>query len=131
VIAARSAFQTRVKAHCSWSQEEVAKKSQVKLSFVALVFFAAMPVFAIAESLNCVSTTFNLVSPNDKVCVTHFEDPNVSGVTCYISPRLEKPDGASRLVSTKIHRFLLFHAGKQVPYLSTSPNWWKKRRCLG
>jgi CreA protein len=57
----------------------------VKLSFIALVFFAAMPVFAKAESLSCVSTTFSLVSPNDKVCVTHFEDPNVSGVTCYIS----------------------------------------------
>jgi catabolite regulation protein CreA len=57
----------------------------VKLSTIALVFFAAMPVFAKAESLSCVSTTFNLASPNDKVCVTHFEDPNVSGVTCYIS----------------------------------------------
>jgi CreA protein len=44
-----------------------------------------MPVFATAESLNCVSMTFNLVSPNGTVCVTHFEDPNVSGVTGYIS----------------------------------------------
>jgi CreA protein len=57
----------------------------VKLSFIALVFFAAMPVFAKAESLSCVSTTFSLVSPNDKVCVTHFEDPKVLGVTFYIS----------------------------------------------
>ena len=59
--------------------------SQVKLSFSVLVIFVAMSVSTKAESLSCVSTTFNLVSPNDKVCVTHFEDPNVSGVTCYIS----------------------------------------------
>jgi CreA protein len=59
--------------------------SHVKLSFSVLVIFVAMSVSTKAESLSCVSTTFNLVSPNDKVCVTHFEDPNVSGVTCYIS----------------------------------------------
>jgi CreA protein len=59
--------------------------SQVKLSFSVLVIFVAMSVSTKAESLSCVSTTFNFVSPNDKVCVTHFDDPNVSGVTCYIS----------------------------------------------
>ena len=59
--------------------------SHVKLSFSVLVIFVAMSVSTKAESLSCVSTTFNFVSPNDKVCVTHFDDPNVSGVTCYIS----------------------------------------------
>src|ERR1700730_4664430 len=59
--------------------------SPVKLLFSVLVIFVAMSVSTKAESLSCISTTFNLVSPNDKVCVTHFEDPNVSGVTCYIS----------------------------------------------
>ena len=38
-----------------------------------------------AEDLVCVSTTFNLPSPNDKVCVSSFEDPKVPGVTCFIS----------------------------------------------
>ena len=33
----------------------------------------------------CVSTTFNLLSPNDKVCVSSFDDPKVNGVTCHIS----------------------------------------------
>ena len=38
-----------------------------------------------AEDLACVSTTFNLLSPNDKVCVSDFEDPRVPGVVCHIS----------------------------------------------
>ncbi len=38
-----------------------------------------------ATDLDCVSTTFNALSPNDKVCVSVFEDPEVSGVVCHIS----------------------------------------------
>ena len=38
-----------------------------------------------ASDLGCVSTTFNLLSPNDKVCVSAFDDPRVSGVTCHVS----------------------------------------------
>jgi CreA protein len=58
----------------------------MKLSSMATVFFlVAMSAFAKADNLSCIRTTFNLLSPNDKVCVTHFEDPKVSGVTCYVS----------------------------------------------
>ena len=38
-----------------------------------------------ADDVGCTSTTFNLFSPNDKVCVQAFDDPRVSGVTCHIS----------------------------------------------
>src|ERR1700756_5538643 len=38
-----------------------------------------------ATDLECVSTTFNVLSPNDKVCVSVFEDPQVPGVVCHIS----------------------------------------------
>src|ERR1700752_4279556 len=38
-----------------------------------------------ATDLDCVSTTFNALSPNDKVCVSVFEDPQVPGVVCHIS----------------------------------------------
>ena len=38
-----------------------------------------------ADDLDCVSTTFNLLSPNDKVCISDFDDPKVPGVTCFIS----------------------------------------------
>jgi CreA protein len=57
----------------------------VKLLIAAIALTAAIPASARADELTCISTTFNLLSPNDKVCVTAFEDPKVSGVTCHIS----------------------------------------------
>jgi CreA protein len=38
-----------------------------------------------ASDLSCISTTFNALSPNDKVCVSAFDDPQVPGVACHIS----------------------------------------------
>src|SRR5262245_11519247 len=40
---------------------------------------------ASADDLACVSTTFRVLSPSDKVCLSVFDDPKVPGVTCYIS----------------------------------------------
>ena len=53
-------------------------------SIAALLLFAAMGA-ARADDIGCISTTFNLLSPNDKVCVSDFEDPEVPGVVCHIS----------------------------------------------
>ena len=57
----------------------------MKLCFMATVLFVAASAFVRADDLSCISTTFNLVSPNDKVCVTAFDDPKIPGVTCHIS----------------------------------------------
>lgn len=54
------------------------------LSITALLLLAAMGA-ARADDIGCISTTFNLLSPNDKVCVSDFEDPEVPGVVCQIS----------------------------------------------
>ena len=51
----------------------------------AAAFCFVIPSAARADNLSRVSTTFNLLSPNDKVCVNSFDDPKVAGVTCYIS----------------------------------------------
>jgi len=40
---------------------------------------------ATAETVGEVSTTFKLLSPNDKVVVEVFDDPAVDGVACYLS----------------------------------------------
>lgn len=40
---------------------------------------------ASAETIGAVSTTFKLLSPNDKVVVEVFDDPQVDGVACYLS----------------------------------------------
>jgi CreA protein len=55
----------------------------------SLVIVAALAVSSIgsahATDLGCVSTTFNVLSPNDKVCVSAFDDPKVPGIVCHIS----------------------------------------------
>ncbi len=56
---------------------------RLPLISLALLLAAACP--ARADDLPCISTTFNLLSPNDKVCVSEFDDPGVPGVACYIS----------------------------------------------
>ncbi|HKF64195.1 MAG TPA: CreA family protein [Dongiaceae bacterium] len=58
---------------------------RMKLHFMALVLLLAAMGTARADDIGCISTTFNLLSPNDKVCVSDFEDPEVPGVVCHIS----------------------------------------------
>jgi CreA protein len=57
----------------------------MKLAYMAIALFLTVPGIAKAEDVGCISTTFNLLSPNDKVCVSDFDDPKVPGVTCHIS----------------------------------------------
>jgi len=57
----------------------------MRLVLVAAMLLLAAMSMARADDLACVSTTFNLLSPNDKVCVSDFDDPKVPGVTCFIS----------------------------------------------
>ncbi len=55
------------------------------LVFGVLAILVGLTARGHADDLACVSTTFNLLSPNDKVCVSDFEDPRVPGVICHIS----------------------------------------------
>ena len=57
----------------------------MKWLFIGIVLAVASVHSAHATDLDCISTTFNLLSPNDKVCVSVFEDPHVPGVACHIS----------------------------------------------
>ena len=57
----------------------------MRLLLFALALLLAAPSLARADDLACVSTTFKLLSPNDKVCISEFDDPKVPGVTCHIS----------------------------------------------
>ncbi|MGE8500117.1 MAG: CreA family protein [Pseudomonas sp.] len=47
--------------------------------------FVAVPLLASAEEIGEVSTVFKWMGPNDKIVVEAFDDPKVSGVTCYLS----------------------------------------------
>ncbi len=55
------------------------------LMLAAWIAAVAAPGLAQAEDFECVSTTLRILSPNDKVCISEFDDPKVPGVTCYIS----------------------------------------------
>ncbi|MBR9972710.1 CreA family protein [Magnetospirillum sulfuroxidans] len=45
--------------------------------------FVANPLAA--EEIGSVSTVFKMLGPNDKIVVEAFDDPKVTGVTCYLS----------------------------------------------
>ena len=57
----------------------------MKWVFVLAVLVVMSAHSAHATDLSCVSTTFNALSPNDKVCVSAFDDPKVPGIVCHIS----------------------------------------------
>lgn len=52
---------------------------------LGLVVLLSASLGAVAETIGDVSTTFKLLSPNDKVVVDVFDDPEVDGVACYLS----------------------------------------------
>jgi CreA protein len=60
------------------------KVNSMKKSLFALAFLWVSSA-SIAETVGEVSTTFKFLSPNDKVVVEVFDDPEVSGVACYLS----------------------------------------------
>jgi CreA protein len=57
----------------------------MRLFLLSLFLVLVASSLARADDLPCISTTFNLLSPNDKVCVSEFDDLAVPGVACFIS----------------------------------------------
>ena len=58
--------------------EAIAMKRLFLAGLVAFLSVAGFAATGRADDLACVSTTFNLLSPNDKVCVSVFDDPKVA-----------------------------------------------------
>ena len=50
-----------------------------------LCTFLMLVQIAVAEEIGNVSTKFKWLGPNDKIVVEAFEDPDVTGVACYLS----------------------------------------------
>lgn len=58
------------------------------ISFIVVFALSCLSAFSFAadiDSIGSVSTNFKLVGPNDKIVLTAFDDPDVNGVTCYLS----------------------------------------------
>ena len=52
---------------------------------VVLLAVLALPAAAAAEEVGSVGYRFKWLGPNDKIVVEAFDDPDVPGVTCYMS----------------------------------------------
>jgi CreA protein len=52
---------------------------------VALLVSLMSIAQARAEEIGCTSTTFRILGANDKICVSAFDDPRISGVACHVS----------------------------------------------
>ncbi|MFT7115843.1 MAG: CreA protein [Rhodoferax sp.] len=64
---------------------ELWKRSLTGLHGLAAIALLCGSPVALSETVGEVSTTFKLLSPNDKVVVDVFDDPAVQGVACYLS----------------------------------------------
>ncbi len=51
----------------------------------AAALLAALPFAVSAEAIGEVDTAFKLIGPDHKIVVDAYDDPKVSGVTCYVS----------------------------------------------
>lgn len=59
-------------------------KMRTKILAIGCLLFLPLQS-AYAEKIGSVSTTFKLVGANDKIVIEAFEDPDISGATCYLS----------------------------------------------
>ncbi|MDD2884662.1 MAG: CreA family protein [Dechloromonas sp.] len=53
-------------------------------AILALLLSSGLPV-AQAEEVGCLTTAWKLIGANHRVCISAFDDPKVSGVTCHVS----------------------------------------------
>jgi CreA protein len=101
----------------------------MKRHFIAAVLVVISIHSARATDLGCVSTTFNALSPNDKVCVSVFEDPQVPGMVCHIS-QARKGGWGQPFGLNEIHLIFRLHADKLVQSTLTYQSYVKMKRCL-
>lgn len=55
------------------------------IRILSVVLMLALSSFAMAENIGSVSTSFRLVGANDSIQVDAFDDPDVAGVSCFLS----------------------------------------------
>ncbi|MFZ2726051.1 MAG: CreA family protein [Methylococcaceae bacterium] len=54
----------------------------------ALIITALLSLFSVnsySEEIGEVSTTFKLIGANNKIVIDAFDDPDIAGITCYVS----------------------------------------------
>jgi CreA protein len=60
-------------------------KKKTLLCISALMLILSVPGTLLAEEIGSVSTKFKILGANDKIVIEAFDDPEISGATCYLS----------------------------------------------
>lgn len=55
----------------------------LKSALIGIAVATALP--AVAEEIDCVTTTWKLIGANHRICVNAYDDPKIPGVTCHVS----------------------------------------------
>ncbi len=55
------------------------------LAAVAATAALSLALPAVAEEIDCVTTTWKLLGANHRICVYAYDDPKIPGVTCHVS----------------------------------------------
>ena len=58
---------------------------RLRITHALAACLLATPLLASAEQIGAVDTVFKLVGPDHKIVVDAYDDPQVAGVTCYVS----------------------------------------------
>lgn len=66
-------------------QLQAEMKKQMLLCISALMLILSVPGTLLAEEIGSVSTKFKILGANDKIVIEAFDDPEISGATCYLS----------------------------------------------
>ena len=66
-------------------QLQAEMKKQTLLCISALMLILSVPGTLLAEEIGSVSTKFKILGANDKIVIEAFDDPEISGATCYLS----------------------------------------------
>jgi len=56
-----------------------------RIGYIYLIIFLSATIPLMAEEIGSVDTAFKLIGANHKIVIEAFDDPNVSGATCYVS----------------------------------------------
>jgi len=52
---------------------------------LSMALVLSMTSVAVAEEIGSVSTVFKVLGANDKIVIEAFDDPDIDGITCYLS----------------------------------------------
>lgn len=66
-------------------RSELLRPRAALCGFFLAAWVATLPVASHAEQIGEVDTVFKLIGPDHKIVVDAYDDPLVSGVTCYVS----------------------------------------------